>query len=303
LGKIAILADMAITSRLLASGAGWQVRDVVCTAGPQDRPFEEEHHVMCLALVTDGSFQYRTSQGSSLMTPGSVLLGNAGAAYECGHEHHAGDRCLAFQFAPQFFESIVVAVPDATQFRFREPRLPLLPQLLPLVAAAQSMRDEPCDWDEVEELAMRFAGAVCAAVSMAKSDTSHARAASLRDERRVTTVLRRIEAMPSDRHSLRELAQEAAMSPYHLLRVFEQVVGVTPHQYLLRTRLRQAAVRLRRSRDSVAAVAGQSGFNDLSTFNRQFRRLIGASPTAYRARAAFPWIRAPDVDLRRPAAS
>ena len=239
--------------------------------------------MMCIALVTDGSFQYRTAHGSSVMAPGSLLLGNAGACYECGHEHRAGDRCLSFQFAPQLFESIVAAVPNARRFAFREPSLPLLRVLLPIIATAQAMRDAPCAEAEFEELAIRVAGDVCAAVTATKPASSPRRAASQRDERRVTEILRRMEAMPHERHSLNELARETVTSPYHLLRVFEQVVGVTPHQYLLRTRLRQAAVRLRRCRDSVAAIACDCGFGDLSTFNHQFRRLIGQTPSAYRA--------------------
>jgi AraC family transcriptional regulator len=51
---------------------------------------------------------------------------------------------------------------------------------------------------------------------------------------------------------------------------------------VLRTRLHRAAVRLRRSRESVAAIAFDAGFNDLSTFNRRFRRVMGVSPSAYR---------------------
>jgi AraC family transcriptional regulator len=54
---------------------------------------------------------------------------------------------------------------------------------------------------------------------------------------------------------------------------------------VLRTRLHRAAVQLARSDQPVAAIAFEAGFNDLSTFNRRFRRLLGSSPTAYRARA------------------
>jgi AraC-like DNA-binding protein len=75
------------------------------------------------------------------------------------------------------------------------------------------------------------------------------------------------------------------MSPYHFLRTFRQVVGMTPHQFVLRTRLHRAAVRLRASDESVSAIAFAAGFRDLSTFNRRFRRLMGASPSAYRAAA------------------
>ncbi len=38
------------------------------------------------------------------------------------------------------------------------------------------------------------------------------------------------------------------MSPYHFLRTFRQVVGLAPHQYLLRNRLHRAALRLKRSK-------------------------------------------------------
>jgi AraC family transcriptional regulator len=84
--------------------------------------------------------------------------------------------------------------------------------------------------------------------------------------------------------ALTELAREAAMSPYHFLRTFRQLVGMTPHQFVLRRRLHCAAVRLRRSDEAISAVAFDVGFNDLSSFNRRFRRLMGSSPSAHRAR-------------------
>jgi AraC family transcriptional regulator len=74
------------------------------------------------------------------------------------------------------------------------------------------------------------------------------------------------------------------MSPYHFLRVFRHVIGMTPHQYVLRTRMHRAAVQLRLSDAPVSTIAFDAGFNDLSTFNRRFRRIMGVSPTAYRAR-------------------
>lgn len=60
--------------------------------------------------------------------------------------------------------------------------------------------------------------------------------------------------------------------------------GMTPHQFILRARLAQAALRLRQSREPVITVALETGFNDLSTFNHRFRRLMGATPRTYRTR-------------------
>ena len=98
-----------IAARPIARGDGWSVDDVICSSGPQDRPFEEQHDGVVIALVTAGSFQYRGStagRGRELMTPGSLLLGNPGQAFECGHEHAVGDRCLSFRYTPEHFETI-----------------------------------------------------------------------------------------------------------------------------------------------------------------------------------------------------
>ena len=54
---------------------------------------------------------------------------------------------------------------------------------------------------------------------------------------------------------------------------------MTPHQYILRARLRQAAVRLKTSSDKVLEIALDTGFGDLSNFNHAFRAEFGVSPT------------------------
>ncbi len=273
---------MSLAAKLLASGSGWSVSDFVCTSGPPDPCYVEQHRAYSIALVTEGSFQYRTAQGSALMTPGSLLLGNEGACFECGHQHSRGDRCVAFHFSPEVFESVVAATPGAERLALAAARLPPIPSILAVLAAAQALREESgSDPEEFRELALRLAGGVCAAVNDKRSAVR--RPPTPRDERRIAVALRRIEAHRGARLSLDALAAEAAVSPFHFLRVFERVVGVTPGQYMLSTRLRHAAVRLRRSNDAIAAVALDCGFDDLSTFNRQFRRATGMPPGAYRA--------------------
>jgi AraC family transcriptional regulator len=274
---------MPLSTTWLASGAGWRVSDVVCSSGPRDPAYVEQHGAYSIALVTDGNFQYRTAQGSALMTPGSLLLGNDGACFQCGHQHSRGDRCLAFHFSPEVFESVAAAVPGTRRLRLEAARLPPLPSVIATVAAAQALRDEGGEAEEFRELALRLAAAVRAALN---EDTAAAsRSPTARDERKVAAALRRIEALRGARLTLEELAAESAVSPCHFLRIFEQVVGITPGQYMLRMRLQRAAVRLRRSDDTVAAAALDSGFDDLSTFNRQFRRATGLTPRAYRAQS------------------
>src|SRR2546430_15821845 len=78
----------------------------------------------------------------------------------------------------------------------------------------------------------------------------------------------------------------------HFLRLFARVIGVTPHQYLVRTRLRRAA-RLLAERDRpITDVAFEVGFGDLSNFVRTFHRAAGMSPRRFRpARGAWTFRR------------
>jgi AraC-like DNA-binding protein len=80
-----------------------------------------------------------------------------------------------------------------------------------------------------------------------------------------------------------DLAKAALVSKYHLIRRFKGLTGTTPMHYLNDVRLQQAAVALRHDvQRGIAEVAYASGFNDLSAFNRNFKRHFGVSPTAYR---------------------
>ncbi len=99
---------------------------------------------------------------------------------------------------------------------------------------------------------------------------------------RVTAAVRRIEHDLAAELNLAELAREARLSPYHFLRTFQSLTGVTPHQFVLRRRLRQAAVRLGSERSKVLDIALDCGFRDLSNFNHAFRAEFGASPLGYR---------------------
>lgn len=92
---------------------------------------------------------------------------------------------------------------------------------------------------------------------------------------------RRHSAEPLD---LDGLAKVAGVSKYHFLRTFRRAVGISPYQFLLTFRMRQAALRLLTSSDSVTSVGFESGFGDLSTFNGHFRELFGLSPREYRER-------------------
>jgi AraC-like DNA-binding protein len=266
--------------RSLCRGRHWHVSEYVCAAGPGDRPFEERHEEVAISAVVAGTFMYRADTGTAMLHPGAFMFGNAATCYECGHEHSAGDRCISFQAAPEYFAEIAASIAGSGGFRFPAPMLPATPKLLPWLARieARTAFAEPLDLDET---AARLIEAVIGAMS---GQTPRPARVSPRDGRRIGDALRYIELNAADALDLDALAGVATMSKYHFLRTFRHAVGMTPYQFLLGVRMRRAAVRLATSAAPVSAIAFETGFGDLSTFNARFRQTFGMSPTAFRSR-------------------
>jgi AraC family transcriptional regulator len=267
---------MTLARAILGQGRGWRVSQVNCDAGPDDPLMEEQHGDVCMAVVLGGTFGYRTPQGLATLAPGAVLLGNSGDCFACGHEHSAGDRCLAFHLEPGFYEDVVSSTPGATRLRFSAPCLPPTQAMAKLTVVAEAAGT---DAEALEEIAVELAGTIAHLTAGSPSLRGSRDARSLR---RIEETVRRIDEDVDRPLPLNLLAREAAMSPFHFLREFRDQVGVTPHQYVLGRRLRRAALRLRQTNASVLSIALDCGFNDVSEFNRRFRRVMGVSPTAFR---------------------
>jgi AraC-like DNA-binding protein len=101
----------------------------------------------------------------------------------------------------------------------------------------------------------------------------------------IAKLLEEIDRRISSPVTLTELARIAGFSPQHLNRVFQKVLGMTPLQYLLRTRMQRAAALLKEDRLTVIAIAKLVGFDDPFYFSRLFKFHSGQSPAQYRATA------------------
>lgn len=266
-------------SQVVAKGDQWTVSEVVCTLGPRDRPFEEFHSCASVAIVIAGTFQYHSHTGREMMTPGSLLLGSTGQSFECGHEHGTGDRCLVFSYAPELFEHIAVETGGSGRKpAFKASRVPPLRELSPLITAASTAlsRSAQAPWDELSlQLAART-------LELDKGASPSGSRTETGATARVTRVVRMMEHDPAAPHDIATLAREARLSPYHFLRTFQSLTGITPHQYLRRLRLRWAATRLSTESAKVLDIALDCGFGDISNFNRNFRAEFGISPRTHR---------------------
>jgi AraC-like DNA-binding protein len=265
----------AILDRPIASGDGWRVQDVICTCGPHDHDAEELTTANSVALVLSGTFIVRDRHGTSLLSEGSYFLASAGHCFACSHRHGEGDRCLSFRFEPELFDRI--AHDAGAEPAFAHNRLAPLRPLAPLTARARQAMEQP---EVMDEIAIELAGT---AIGLAGREQRAS--APSPHHGRMSEVLRYMAAHSAAPHTIAALAGMAKLSPYHFLRSFKAVTGVTPHQWLLRARLRDAAGKLAATKAPVTDIALDVGFEDLSNFTRSFHAEFGASPRQYRMAA------------------
>ena len=95
-------------------------------------------------------------------------------------------------------------------------------------------------------------------------------------------VLDEFEADPGERVSPSQLAERSQMSAHRFARVTKRVFGLTPSQYITRTRIKAATRLLEDTEETVSEIAMACGFSDHSAFTRAFRSATGFSPTQFR---------------------
>ena len=81
---------------------------------------------------------------------------------------------------------------------------------------------------------------------------------------------------------LNELAARCSLSPFYFTRVFTKETGMTPHQYLLATRVNAAKFLLKTTDLSIKEIAFESGFPNESSFCNTFHKWEGNTPSQYR---------------------
>jgi AraC-like DNA-binding protein len=102
--------------------------------------------------------------------------------------------------------------------------------------------------------------------------------------RRLCQARDRLAALDDEPLSIDAVARAAAISPFHFIRQFEAVFGVTPHQYRIQCRLDEAKRLLAAGQHSVTEVCMAVGFSSLGSFSELFKRRVGAPPSSYQRR-------------------
>jgi len=249
------------------------VSDFRCSAVPGDKPYVEQHGCHSISFVRKGSFGYQSRRRTHELVAGSFVIGRPGAEFVCTHDHVCGDECLSFFLGPALVDAV-----GGDSEAWDIGATPPLAELIVLGELAQASVDGRSDIS-LEEVGQLLAQRLVEVVSGKMSRPAKVTA---RDRRRAVEAALWLDANSHREIELDDAARQAGISPFHFLRLFSGALGVTPHQYVLRSRLRRAARQLADDDKPVTDVAYDVGFNDLSNFVRTFHRAAGVSPLKFR---------------------
>jgi AraC-like DNA-binding protein len=226
----------------------------------------------------------RTDERTQLLSTGFLLLGNAGQNYEASHEHGVGDVCLVFDFPSGVIDELAGSLRRGAGTR-RPFAVNVLPPH-PRVDALRRLVEEEVSLGEgtgsLEELGLSLAAHVLRMSGTGTLRSSSAAPDTRRGRDHIVAAMAHIEQSAAAEVRLSELAALAGLSPFHFLRLFKRETGITPHRFLVQTRIRRAVQLLRETSRPVTAIAFEVGFGDLSNFINAFRREVGVSPRSYR---------------------
>lgn len=241
---------------------------------PHRDPPEELVEEDSINFVERGSFHLRLGGELILLSPEKLLLARRNLPLRFRHAEGAPtDVCTSVRFHE---ETLTEELEDR-----KETVVPLTNRLTYLRWRLHRFTEEGRDPIEVEGVA----GDLVAA--LATTDPTPRR--RLREGRlvRYARLVDRARELMSSRHSerisLRLLARDAGLSPFHFARIFRELEGTPPHRYLSGVRLRCAA-RLLRDGASVTEACFASGFENLSHFIRMFSRRFGSTPSRFTGR-------------------
>ena len=238
----------------------------------------ERQRLNVVVLPLSGVFSKHDRPGLHVVgTPSHAVFIASDTPYRIGFPGGIGDRALIVRFGEDL-------APGRLNARGGEALAPhgLLP--------ANAMMLRNLLWTrlargEADEFAIEAVGLHLldmSLTSMRRDGSSLRRSTLARRTRALARVKEAVALAPADKWNVAKLASVANLSPFHLCRVFRQMVGTSIYDYVLHERLAHALDAVLDGGDDLTAIALDAGFSSHSHFTARFRRFFSCTPAAFR---------------------
>jgi len=243
------------------------------------RPAEERSDSFSVNFVEAGSFTVSNERSEWRVNDASIFVTSPGCWYRYDHADEVPcDVCLRIVFDERWRNDLVETAPAALAGRG---------PLVPITNRRAYLRERLLHHLDAGSPSLSIESICGEALFGATEEAGVARRLYRSSQlawyaSRIDRARERLDDEYASDHSLGSLSRSVGMSVFHFARLFRELTGIAPHQYLLRRRLAAARARLRAG-SSVTDACFDSGFASLSHFIRMFKRAYGAPPSAERS--------------------
>jgi AraC-like DNA-binding protein len=235
--------------------------------------------------------KHESSKRHVIANSNHALFFGYGKHYRISFPGNIGDESLVFAFSQSALAELLAQTVGAE--RLYSPRIDTHCLLAPDTVLQRELlwhhlRSGTIDRLAIEELGVSMLAASLLAACKDRRSKDRARHSFTvaRRRQKIELVKELISLHPEQEWALGDLARQAGISPYHLVRVFREEVGVPVHRYLVRTRLGKGLESMRVPDAGLTDIALEAGFANHSHFTSRFRSVFGTTPSQFRKRIA-----------------
>ncbi|MFT3706927.1 MAG: AraC family transcriptional regulator [Archangium sp.] len=231
------------------------------------------HDHLCVGLVRDGEHDCRYGLRRHVVTKGDLMLVNPGEVHDGKPSGGCGRRYSMLEIDHSAWRAMCVEMLGTEAFEFERAvvRHPEARRALAGWLASLSEGDVVAERDAAATLCGTFS-------RTAGREPTRREASTL-----ATRISTRMRERTEETDSLGAFSAEFGISRFQLVRAFKQAFGLTPEDFRRQLRLERARTLLTEPQShALSDIAASAGFSDQSHMTREFRRMLGLSPGAYR---------------------
>lgn len=227
-----------------------------------------------VSFPLSGGFGYKSAGFNGIVDTNTVLIEKENIEFDVSKfSEFGGDITLSFQFLENGFDRVHSILSDGEVVQILRRSLQtecLLRHFLSIYRRGSKLLIDQI----IHELLVEN-------IFNRRPPAFHIRAVNPWHRRKIDTTKDYIHAHYSQDLTLADLSSVANISVFHFSRIFREVTGHSPYNYLLEVRILQACRLLMEGR-SVTATAFDTGFNSIANFSSRFKKIIGVSPSMYK---------------------